>query len=62
VSRAPMPRRLLLATLVVFALGAGQAGAQHQVTMRIVFPEGFNARQMPDRVAEVRQIAIGYSC
>jgi UPF0755 protein len=53
-----MPRRLLLATLVVLALGASQAGAQPQTTLRIVFPEGFSARQMTDRVAEVRRIAI----
>ena len=53
-----MPRRLLLVTLVLLALGASQAGAQRQVTLRIVFPEGFSARQMTDRVAEVRRIAI----
>ena len=53
-----MPRRLLLVPLVLLALGAGQAGAQRQVTLEIVFPEGFSARQMTDRVAEVRQIAI----
>ena len=53
-----MRRRLLLVTLVLLVLGASQAGAQRQVTLRIVFPEGFSARQMTDRVAEVRQIAI----
>ena len=53
-----MPRRLLLVTLVLLALGASQAGAQRHVTLRIVFPEGFSARQMTDRVAEVRRIAI----
>jgi UPF0755 protein len=51
-------RRLVLLTLVLLAAFASQAGAQRQVTLRIVFPEGFSARQMTDRVAEVRQIAI----
>ena len=58
VSRGPMRRCLLLLTLVLLTLGASQAGAQRQVTLRIVFPEGFSARQMTDRVAEVRRIAI----
>jgi UPF0755 protein len=39
-------------------LAAGTAGAQRDVTLRIVFPEGFSTRQMTDRVAEVRRIAI----
>jgi UPF0755 protein len=51
-------RRLFFATLIALAVAAGQAGAQRQVTLRIVFPEGFSARQMTDRVAEVRRIAI----
>lgn len=33
-------------------------GARQQTTLRIVFPEGFSARQMVDRVAAVRRIAI----
>jgi peptidoglycan lytic transglycosylase G len=40
------------------ALGAGSADAQAPVRLRVVFPEGFSARQMTDRVAEVRRIAI----
>jgi UPF0755 protein len=50
-------RRLLLCTLA-FAVAAASAGAQATVTLRVVFPEGFSARQMTDRVAEVRKIAI----
>ena len=51
-------RRLALIVLVLLAACASQAGAQREVTLRIVFPEGFSTRQMTDRVAEVRQIAI----
>jgi UPF0755 protein len=32
--------------------------ASRETTLRIVFPEGFSARQMVDRVAAVRRIAI----
>ena len=32
--------------------------ASRQTTLRIIFPEGFSARQMVDRVAAVRRIAI----
>jgi UPF0755 protein len=37
---------------------AAGAAASRQATLRIVFPEGFSARQMADRVAAVRRIAI----
>jgi UPF0755 protein len=47
----------LVALVAVLALAA-PASAQAPVTLRIVFPEGFSARQMADRVAEVRKIAI----
>ena len=52
--------RLVCLCALVFAVAAaaGAAAAQAPVTLRIVFPEGFSARQMTDRVAEVRQIAI----
>jgi UPF0755 protein len=42
------------------ALGASArtADAQAPAVLRIVFPEGFSTRQMTDRVAEVRRIAI----
>jgi UPF0755 protein len=48
---------------VVTALGLVLAGAARPaeappVTLRIVFPEGFSARQMADRVSEVRKIAL----
>jgi UPF0755 protein len=33
-------------------------GAPRQTTLRIVFPEGFSAREMVDRVSAVRRIAI----
>jgi UPF0755 protein len=56
--------RLAVAGIAGLALAAG-AGASPQpseaaeaVTLRIVFPEGFSVRQMTDRVAEVRRIAI----
>lgn len=40
------------------AVGSTYATAAQPVTLRIVFPEGFSVRQMTDRVAEVRRIAI----
>jgi UPF0755 protein len=45
---------------VIFAAlaAAAPAAAGESVTLRISFPEGFSARQMTDRVAEVRRIAI----
>lgn len=45
---------------LVFAAAAAARPAQQPaaVTLRVVFPEGFSARQMADRVAEVRRIAI----
>jgi UPF0755 protein len=49
---------LLCALLLAVGAAAASAGAQAPVTLRIVFPEGFSARQMTDRVAEVRRIAI----
>src|SRR5262245_35491917 len=58
---------LAATTLAVTALvGVGREGehASAQTTpppqtiLRIIFPEGFTARQMVDRVAAVRQIAI----
>jgi UPF0755 protein len=51
----------LLGVLVgALALGASArtADAQAPAVLRIVFPEGFSTRQMTDRVAEVRRIAI----
>lgn len=56
-----MARGHLVAALVaaVLAGGALQASAATApATLRIVFPEGFSARQMADRVSEVRKIAI----
>jgi peptidoglycan lytic transglycosylase G len=54
-----MLRRTILLTLGMLAVVTASAGATTQpVTLRIVFPEGFSARQMTDRVAEVRRIAI----
>jgi peptidoglycan lytic transglycosylase G len=64
VSRGGMPYRLtaLVATVAALVPAAGAAARPAQqpgpVTLRIVFPEGFSARQMADRVAEVRRIAI----
>ena len=59
-----MPRHRTCLVFVVAALAAvGVAAARPAtaaapVVLRIVFPEGFSARQMADRVAEVRRIAI----
>jgi UPF0755 protein len=54
-----MSLRILCAGLVAgLSLAAGTASAAEPVTLRIVFPEGFSVRQMTDRVAEVRRIAI----
>jgi UPF0755 protein len=49
---------ILSALLVAASVLVVPAAAQAPVTLRIVFPEGFSARQMADRVAEVRRIAI----
>lgn len=48
----------ICALALVAASAVATAQAQAPVTLRIVFPEGFSARQMTDRVAEVRKIAI----
>ena len=37
---------------------SGWAADSNPVVLRVVFPEGWSARQMADRVAEVRRIAI----
>jgi cell division protein YceG involved in septum cleavage len=59
--------RLLVVTGVAVGLRAGLApsgpstatgAAGQETTLRIIFPEGFSARQMVDRVAAVRRIAI----
>jgi UPF0755 protein len=51
-----MRRVLLLAALA--AVCAQTAGASPTPVLKIVFPEGWSARQMADRAAEVRLIAI----
>ena len=62
-----MPSLRVISVLSALALAAGlSAPARPAVarpvatttTLRIIFPEGFSARQMIDRVAEVRRIAI----
>ena len=40
------------------ATASASAADTNPVVLRIVFPEGWSARQMADRVAEVRRIAI----
>jgi UPF0755 protein len=59
--------RLVVVTAVAVGALAGLApsgpytaagAASQQTTLRIIFPEGFSARQMVDRVAAVRRIAI----
>jgi UPF0755 protein len=53
-----MGRKLVLVSVLGLVLGGAHAVAAQPVTLRIVFPEGFSVRQMTDRVAEVRLIAI----
>jgi peptidoglycan lytic transglycosylase G len=53
---------MAVAVITSLALVAGAAARPVQeppaVTLRIIFPEGFSARQMADRVSAVRRIAI----
>ena len=51
---------VVAATIVASGSVTATAGPRTTppVTLRIVFPEGFSARQMADRVAAVRRIAI----
>ena len=53
-----MRRSMLMLTLAVAALTATTASAAPAPVLKIVFPEGFTARKMADRAAEVRRIAI----
>jgi UPF0755 protein len=59
------PRVLLVVLAVALAVGVGTSArpagarpAQTTTTLAIIFEEGFSARQMIDRVATVRRIAI----
>jgi UPF0755 protein len=49
---------VVVAALAADAPGARPAAGAPDTTLRIVFPEGFSVRQMVDRVAEVRRVAI----
>ena len=60
-----MPGRRAVSIVVAVSVLAGVAGstaapapAGAAPTLRVVFPEGFSVRQMVDRVAAVRRIAI----
>ena len=55
-----LPARIALVAAVAAACSAAARPAvgAEPVTLRIIFPEGFSVRQMADRVAEVRRIAI----
>ena len=48
----------LFAAAGLVAAASARPAEAPPVTLRIVFPEGFSARQMADRVSEVRKIAI----
>ena len=48
----------LLGAVALAVCAVDAAAPTAPVTLRIVFPEGFSARQMADRVSEVRKIAI----
>jgi UPF0755 protein len=48
----------LFAAVGLVAAASARPAEAPPVTLRIVFPEGFSARQMADRVSEVRKIAI----
>jgi UPF0755 protein len=54
-------QRGLLAMLLVLVLAPAANGATppaRSVSLKVIFPEGFSSRQMVDRVAQVRSIAI----
>ncbi|HET7567352.1 MAG TPA: endolytic transglycosylase MltG [Gaiellaceae bacterium] len=52
-------RRIVVALALAVGLAAAPAASgKRSPTLRVVFPEGFTARQMADRVATVRRIAI----
>jgi UPF0755 protein len=55
---ALVSRRAVAILLAALACLAAHPAAGADTTLRIVFPEGFSVRQMTDRVAEVRWIAI----
>ena len=48
----------LIAAFILAGSALEASAGTAPVTLRIVFPEGFSARQMADRVSEVRKIAI----
>src|SRR4029077_14876439 len=48
----------LIVGCLAFAGASASAADSKPVVLRVVFPEGWSARQMADRVAEVRRIAI----
>ena len=52
------PVLALLAFALALACAGTRAAAAGPTTLRIVFPEAFIVRQMTDRLAEVRRIAI----
>ena len=56
--RTPMAVAVVAALVFAPAAAARPAQQPDAITLRVVFPEGFSARQMADRVAEVRRIAI----
>jgi peptidoglycan lytic transglycosylase G len=53
-----MRRLALLLTVAVAGLASTMAPAATEPALKISFPEGWSARQMADRAAEVRLIAI----
>ncbi len=57
-----VPPAIAITALSALGVPAGAAARPAQepqpVTLRIIFPEGFSARQMADRVSAVRRIAI----
>ena len=53
-----MAGAVLTSLALVAGAAAGPAQQPKPVTLRIIFPEGFSARQMADRVSAVRRIAI----
>jgi UPF0755 protein len=62
--RRPVVAAFLLAAAAAVLAGAGSktdhaaAGPVQPASLRIIFPEGFTEREMVDRVAAVRRIAI----
>jgi hypothetical protein len=55
---ARVRRALVLILVCALVAAVAATAAAREPTLRVVFPEGMSVRQMTDRVAAVRRIAI----